>query len=555
MNEIPSEWRKRLHSLRQTLAMLGQHMAETADATKPEECATETHVAAQLNKAWKQFLVLRNRLVHLAEAVGVNPPINPEQIVSFLQLINLFECITHSQRLKNPATRKTRGAIETLDRIRQISASDEKLSIPLEECKLRAAEARQFILSSEKDIDRPSPQRLARDIMPFQNLLDLIRHCDTLEDEKWMSLHESVAEDFGEAIANAAARGRLLIAIPPGNSKKPPAPEFHSRTSAPSQKNEPKETQKAAFPAPGLPKKISPQRRFHIREPLLRAIQHNAEIPAFSASTRKLLNITDKNQIQLDDVVEIIRMDPGLTSKYLKLANSAAFGGESITDIQEAIMRIGFHEVRKIATAIEVLGSFSFLRKKVVDWNLFWLHSILTARLTQALANAFRDTSGKEYFAGLLHDIGKLFLEHFYPEQLDALVDYATQTGANLYEAETQILDITHPEVGEALCRRWNLDEEITLAIRYHHAPQTLPLHKDAPPQARLLAACICVSDAIANICKANIENGRILSDSELLASPEWEMLNQFSPCRTLDLDVAGELKKSQEAIQALGDF
>jgi HD-like signal output (HDOD) protein len=68
------------------------------------------------------------------------------------------------------------------------------------------------------------------------------------------------------------------------------------------------------------------------------------------------------------------------------------------------------------------MDTLSHLRIKI-DWHRFWLHSgVLVARLIEKVAGSFRDVSGMEYLAGLLHDIGKIILEHYFPREFETIV-------------------------------------------------------------------------------------------------------------------------------------
>jgi putative nucleotidyltransferase with HDIG domain len=289
-----------------------------------------------------------------------------------------------------------------------------------------------------------------------------------------------------------------------------------------------------------------------LHDKAMKALEKDMTIPAFSGTAQKLMSATSREEISMEEIGEIVMLDPGLSSKYLRMANSVAFGGKSIKSIQDALVRLGMAEVRRVASAIGVVDRFSRLKIKV-DWNLFWLHNLLTARLTETLADAYQPVAGKEYLAGLLHDVGKLFLEHYFPQEFEAAIQRAMERRCGVFEAENQLFDVTHAEIGFALCEKWNLHKEITRAVRFHHDP-TSPFNRDSldPERQHFLATCICMADTLANMCNINIQGSKNFEGIELDAVPAWKLLQKYPPRKELSLDLESELQKARDTLESL---
>jgi len=300
-----------------------------------------------------------------------------------------------------------------------------------------------------------------------------------------------------------------------------------------------------------------------LKDRVHKVMKHDQTLPVFSSTALKLLDATNQIEMDLDIIADIVKVDPGLTTKYLSLANSVMFRGKSITSVHDALMRIGLDEVRKLASTLGVMDVLSLFRTDQnqdaskeeieIEWEMLWLHCLLTARLTDALASAFRQTVGKEYLAGLLHDVGKLFLDRYFHQEFDEALKLGMDKKISFYAAEKTLFDIDHAEVGASLCEKWNLHEEVSRSIRFHHNP-TASENQDSndPDQQQLLATCICVADALANSCHANIQGGRDIEEIDVESLPEWEFLQRFKPIRGYEIDVATELKKAQEVIDLL---
>jgi HD-like signal output (HDOD) protein len=289
-----------------------------------------------------------------------------------------------------------------------------------------------------------------------------------------------------------------------------------------------------------------------LREKVIKSLEKDMTIPAFSATAQKLMTATSREDVNMEEVAEIVMLDPGLSSKYLRLANSVGFGGKSIKNILDALVRLGMAEVRRVSSAIGVVDRFSRLHIKI-DWNMFWLHNLLTARLTECLANAYFPITGKEYLSGLMHDVGKLFLEHYFPQEFEAAIQRSMERRCGVFEAENQLYDITHAEVSGALCEKWNLHREICRAVRFHHEPNS-QFNKDPnnPETQCFLATCVCLADSLANMCKVNIQGGKNFDGIQIDTLPEWVFLQKFTPRMELNLDMETELQKAQDTLESI---
>ena len=288
-----------------------------------------------------------------------------------------------------------------------------------------------------------------------------------------------------------------------------------------------------------------------LRDRVINTLKTDNTIPSFSAAAQRLIRTLNRQDTDIGSVAEIVELDPGLTAQFLKLASSPAFGVQEIRNIREAVMVVGLNEARKIATTLLVMDNLRQFRVKV-NWDLFWLHCLLTARMTEHLADAYREVDGREYLAGLLHDVGKLFLEHYFIQEFELIILRASLTRLGMYEAEMQLLDLSHAEVSSLLCEKWKLNPEVIRSIRWHHDPfsekNTDPANKDDPT---FLANCICLADKVANLCHANIQGTENLDEVVLESLPEWTRLKQRTPRKTLIMDMASELQISEDIINA----
>ena len=289
-----------------------------------------------------------------------------------------------------------------------------------------------------------------------------------------------------------------------------------------------------------------------VSDKLVYLLSGEAIIPPFSAAAIKLGQLSRDENCQMEDVAEVIQMDAGLASEIIKVASSCGFAARRITSIDQALMMIGMTEVRRIALSMGVMKNFEHLKSQV-DWNSFWLHSIMVARLTERVAGAYRPPCGSEYLAGLLHDCGKLVLEHYFPEDFDRIIIRATERGSGHVAVEQEFIGVTHAQIGAAVCECLQAHLEVIRAVWYHHDPFDVQ-EGNQPDNSRFLAACVGVADALTNYKQINIYGARIMDyDKPFEELPEWQFLAQYQMSYGLDLDLDAELEKAREDLKSFG--
>jgi HD-like signal output (HDOD) protein len=151
--------------------------------------------------------------------------------------------------------------------------------------------------------------------------------------------------------------------------------------------------------------------------------------PTISTAVLKLAKLVKEDDIGIDELSDIIRKEPGLAANCIRVASASRYGLGVVRSIHDAVLRLGTQEIRRIAASLGVMQRFDHLRVKV-DWNRFWLHSLLVARISEQIASAFRQANGSEYLAGLLHDSGKLVIEHYFPQEFESILQKPGAVGA-----------------------------------------------------------------------------------------------------------------------------
>ncbi|MBI3875598.1 MAG: HDOD domain-containing protein [Verrucomicrobia bacterium] len=288
-----------------------------------------------------------------------------------------------------------------------------------------------------------------------------------------------------------------------------------------------------------------------VRDKLIHLFLYESAVPSFPAAAIKLTTMARSDDVGMEDIAAVISKDPGLTTRCIRVATSPAYGGRTITTIDEALMMIGMKEIRRIAYSVGVMDRFNHLRVKV-DWNRFWLHSLLVARICERTASAFHQSTGMEYLSGLLHDAGKLVIENYFPREFEQVLLRSWERNCGHAEIEREILGLDHTQIGAAMCECLGINHYVRDAVRYHHSADDPHLLNDKEGDQGFLASCVAVSDVLAHKAKETL-GGEKQTDLPYDQLPEWGLLARFDPVHGLELDTDVELASAEEDLKSFG--
>ncbi|MBT3256776.1 MAG: HDOD domain-containing protein [Deltaproteobacteria bacterium] len=202
------------------------------------------------------------------------------------------------------------------------------------------------------------------------------------------------------------------------------------------------------------------------------------EIPTLPAVVPKLLGVMERGGANASDIAGTISTDPALSSKILKVANSAYYGfSQEILSLKLAMPLLGRNMVKSLALSIGVIQSLPSHKKSpnFSDKGL-WVHGLAVATLMQELGKRFNNGGNTEHFfiTGLLHDIGKVVLNQYFNEFFqEALAEVHNEGIAGLHNAESRLIGFDHGEIGAILLTRWKFPDVISDSIAAHHQTKT----------------------------------------------------------------------------------
>jgi putative nucleotidyltransferase with HDIG domain len=192
-------------------------------------------------------------------------------------------------------------------------------------------------------------------------------------------------------------------------------------------------------------------------------------LPTIPTVLSRIIALTDSEDANGRDLVDVVEHDQSLTSKILRLANSAFFGqSRRVATIPRAVVLLGFSTVRNLALSVKVwetLGN-GVSRTHVEE---LWAHAVAVAVATRSLTKRLRAGDPDEAFtAGLLHDVGRLVIALRFREHYWEAVGGAGERGP-VESLESATFGVDHAEIGGWMLEAWSLPAGIVEPVRLHH--------------------------------------------------------------------------------------
>jgi putative nucleotidyltransferase with HDIG domain len=214
-------------------------------------------------------------------------------------------------------------------------------------------------------------------------------------------------------------------------------------------------------------------------------------LPNMPSAARKCIELLDKPNGGLTEVAQAIGRDPIIAPQVIRRAKSALLQGHSpVRTIDQAVQRLGARPLRAILVDLCARKLFESKNPAIRRATRgLWEHSVAVAVLSRAIARRRRDVDPDvAYLSGLLHDVGK-------PVAASLLLEAERDSGARPEEwlgknAWLDVISECHREVGVALARSWQLQDEVVMAIA---RSERYPLEGAGTP-----ASVVCFANAIA---------------------------------------------------------
>tara|TARA_R110002049_G_scaffold307620_1_gene508642 strand:+ start:227 stop:1069 length:843 start_codon:yes stop_codon:yes gene_type:complete len=253
-------------------------------------------------------------------------------------------------------------------------------------------------------------------------------------------------------------------------------------------------------------------------------------LPEVALKVREVVDDPDSTAAKLAD---IIVTDPALSTRLLKVANSALYRGRMpVESIQMAVSRLGQIMVRNLVTSLVMEQMFQAtsnrLEKRLHD---LWEHSTEVAAISQVIASKHAGLKPDEaMLAGLIHDIGVLPILMKAENSPSILRDSAL--------LDSLIIRL-HARIGAAILKSWKFPESL-IAVAAEHENYDRDTG-GAPDLVDIIQ--------VANI-QSYINTSKALSEQQLQNIKAFSKLNIDTNINVVELD-----ENSAEYAEALALF
>ncbi|MBX3668155.1 MAG: HDOD domain-containing protein [Rhodocyclaceae bacterium] len=224
---------------------------------------------------------------------------------------------------------------------------------------------------------------------------------------------------------------------------------------------------------------------------LLRRMRHKSDFPALSTAVGAVNRLTRSEGENVNTVANAILKDVALTSKILRLVNSAFYrppGASDISTISRAVVVLGLDAIRNIAVSLIL---FEHLGNKQHAGTLReeFLRAILSSTLARELALAHSPRDAEEAFiCALFHRLGRLLTHYYLPEEAAAIARLAQRENLSDETAAGRVLGQSFQDLGMGVARAWGFPDTIVASMRRVAADEN-PVAKDREGRLRTLSA------------------------------------------------------------------
>ncbi|MCU7842875.1 MAG: HDOD domain-containing protein [Candidatus Thiodiazotropha sp. (ex Monitilora ramsayi)] len=206
-----------------------------------------------------------------------------------------------------------------------------------------------------------------------------------------------------------------------------------------------------------------------------------SELPIPPEGAFRIIHACNKENSDAHQLGRLLERDPVLTIEILRIANSAYFGfSGKITTVSRAVAVIGQRTLRHIVLCVAMRDALKPGQLPALSVETFWTNALRRAVCARALATETGLDVDTSFTVGLLQDFGLLVLFYLNPHRIAEWPGLAELAPDDRYAMERQLFDTTHDQVGQQLAESWNLPQELSLAMGFHHRHPTYEIEESS---------------------------------------------------------------------------
>src|SRR5438067_404853 len=233
-----------------------------------------------------------------------------------------------------------------------------------------------------------------------------------------------------------------------------------------------------------------------MKEELIKKIRGCPTLPSLPAIAVQVLELAQKDHVDIAEIARVICKDPALSSKILRTVNSSFYGrANTISTISHALVLLGLQSVKTLVLGFSLVGHLTKAKTKGFRHVTYWRRSIYSATAARLLAGKLHIVQQEECFLGaLLMDIGMLVLDQVLGEEYGNAHDSAP-SHQQLAELERKNFGLTHAEASGVLAEQWKLPPVLAAPMALHDHPKDV-----TDPALKKLAEVVSLSGRCADV-------------------------------------------------------
>jgi diguanylate cyclase (GGDEF)-like protein len=209
-----------------------------------------------------------------------------------------------------------------------------------------------------------------------------------------------------------------------------------------------------------------------MNQDLVNRIRTCPTLPSLPSVAIQVLDLAQKDSVDLSEIAVLISKDPALSSKILRTVNSSFYGRpQRISAVSRALVVLGLQSVKTLVLGFSLVNTLT--KEKTAGFNhlKYWRRAIYAATAARLLAAKLHILQQEECFlAALLKDIGMLVLSQVLGSRYGQICQEA-KSHRDLLSMEQRALELTHADVGGIMAEHWNLPPLLAIPITHHHGP------------------------------------------------------------------------------------
>ncbi len=209
------------------------------------------------------------------------------------------------------------------------------------------------------------------------------------------------------------------------------------------------------------------------QESLAKIVQQDLELVSHPEIFQLVLQAANDPQSSAAYVAEVVSKDVAISVKLLKVVNTPYYGfPQKVDTLSRAIVLLGHNKIVNLALGISVISMFEGLECDLLDMSAFWKHSVACGVVGMILATHCGERNEESFFvAGLLHDLGRLIMLKNRLKSAQAVLQESRGRKMTLHALERARWGFSHAELARDVLAKWQLPENLVLAVGHHHSP------------------------------------------------------------------------------------